>query len=114
MYDPGVLASLPMVLDGSDPGFASEMLELFIQDARKTLVAIDQADSGSDWTSMTRLVHSLKSSAAQVGALAISDQARVQEALLRAGRFGAPDWRDRLRLALEQFEGAVAQQDKTP
>lgn len=108
VYDPSVLGDLPMVLDGSDPGFADEMLDLFTADAHKTLDAIDRATHEADIPTLTRLVHTLKSSAAQVGALALSAQASHQEAQLREGKMGQPDWRDRLKGALADFERVVA------
>ena len=109
-FDPSVLGSLPMVLDGSDPGFADEMIDLFAVDTRKTLTAIDTATHEVDIPTLTRLVHTLKSSAAQVGALALSARAAKQEALLRDGKMGEGDWRGGLNLAIEQFEKSVAQQ----
>lgn len=106
-FDASVLGIMPMVMDGSDPGFADEMLDLFAVDARKTLTAIDQATHEVDMAALTRLVHTLKSSSAQVGAMALSAVAAKQEALLRGGRMGEGDWRGELKQAFDRFESHV-------
>ncbi len=105
-FDPTVLNNMPMVADGSDPGFANEMLTLFITNTANLLLAMEQAANEGNMPTLTRLVHSLKSSAAQVGAMALSDQAKQQEALLREGKLPPADWHARLRLAFEQFQQA--------
>jgi HPt (histidine-containing phosphotransfer) domain-containing protein len=82
-YDPGVLRALPMVADGSQPDCLDEMLDIFntgLADLLTTLPArLRQRDAAAARLSL----HSLKSSAACVGALALSALAAEGEALLQ-------------------------------
>ena len=107
VYDRSVLQALPMVADGSDPGFADQMLRLFCDGTRSALLHIDQALRDQQPQALLRAVHSLKSGAAQVGALALSVEAERAETALRQG--AAPDLAvaARLRQQLEAFEAAV-------
>jgi two-component system, sensor histidine kinase len=89
VFNPSVLAELPMVLDGSDPGFASQMLVLFRQGSRDSLAQYAQAaaaaTSAASAKTALRSMHTLKSMAAQVGALAVAEMAGELEDRLRAG-----------------------------
>jgi signal transduction histidine kinase/CheY-like chemotaxis protein len=109
VFDPHALASLPMVQDGSDPGFANEMLDLFCVDVRQSLTALAQAMASNDTPTTTRLVHSLKSSAAQVGAASLSALALHHETLLRGGTQAPADLPDQLMNEFKRFELALAQ-----
>ena len=95
-FDPDVLASLPMVADGSMPGFALEMLAMFESTSRQTLWAIDTALAAGDRVTLLRHLHSLKSSCAQIGALALSALAGRYEHRLRSGDDPQADWRSAL------------------
>ena len=106
-FDPSVLNALPMVADGSDTGFADQILELFVERAKTALDTIDQAVLDRDLASLERSVHTLKSSAAQVGAMALSAQAERQELLLRAGAPAQANWPALLRQAFDEFELAL-------
>ena len=107
-FDPTVLAALPMVADGSEPEFAQHILGMFTDSAPATLDAIAQAVLQGDHATLTRLVHTLKSSAAQIGAAALAQEAARQEKLLRAGSTSGADFPDRLRHAFAQFQSALA------
>ena len=119
-FDATVLAALMMEVDGDvgdgggeAPGFADRTLALFCKDAQALLHAINHAAASADRTALMRSVHSLKSSAAQVGALALSAQAGLQETMLRTGRPIQAEWPTQLRHAFAQFELALAQR-RTP
>jgi two-component system, sensor histidine kinase len=84
-----VLAQLPMVLDGSDPGFASQMLGLFRHGSTDSLdqyaKAVVAPASAATTKTALRSMHTLKSMAAQVGAVAVAALAGEFEDRLRAG-----------------------------
>lgn len=86
VFDPSVLAQLPMVADGSQPEFAEEMLQLFESTSTSSLRAIEAALASGDNTTLQRHMHTLKSSGAQVGALELAALAQIFESELRAGR----------------------------
>jgi CheY-like chemotaxis protein len=109
VFDASVVQSLPMVADGSNPGFADRVLELFDRNTRQMLDEIDTASRQGDLPTLQRAAHTLKSSSATVGALALAEQAQQLEMLLRAGREPAGDWPAVLRAAHGQFAEALAQ-----
>ena len=105
--DPAVLGALPMVADGSRPQFALELLEMFSAHLPAVLGSVAEAHRRADLAAMRRTLHSLKSSAGQVGALAIAEVAREMEERLRAGEASGTDWPDRLRDEARRFGAAL-------
>lgn len=110
-YDPGVMARLPMVADGSDPLYPQRLLRLFARTVDPTFATIEQGIATGDLKAVNRSVHSLKSSAGQVGALALAAEAGRIEAALRRGDAttdALPAMLQRLRTAQRRFADAVA------
>ncbi|MBN8515810.1 response regulator [Accumulibacter sp.] len=108
-FDPAIVQALPMVADGSNPAFAERVLDLFTSNASELLAAIERASERGDITTLQRCAHTLKSSSATVGALALSEQARQLEMLLRAGSSPASDWPSRLGDSYGEFAASLAQ-----
>ncbi|MFM2057277.1 MAG: hypothetical protein RLY71_1662 [Pseudomonadota bacterium] len=100
-FDPTVLASLPMVADGSDPGFAIEMLQMFEAAWQEGVVAMEAALADGNRSEMLQRLHTLKSGAAQIGALALAELLASCEAELRRGNAAQPDWPVAWRAAFE-------------
>ncbi|WP_288131567.1 response regulator [Accumulibacter sp.] len=107
-FDPGVVQSLPMVADGSNPAFADRVLDLFTHSAVELLETIDSAMAQGDVKTLQRSAHTLKSSSAAVGAMALSEKARDLEMRIRAGDTPAVDWLQVLRHAYDDFISALA------
>jgi two-component system sensor histidine kinase BarA len=113
-YDPGVLARLPMVADGSNPQYTHRLLGLFERTVTQTLSAIERGMDAADLTAVQRSLHSLKSGAGQVGALALAAEAGRAETAMRRGELDAaalPPMLKRLRAAHRRFTEAVAVTD---
>jgi signal transduction histidine kinase/DNA-binding response OmpR family regulator/HPt (histidine-containing phosphotransfer) domain-containing protein len=85
VFDGDLLAALPMVADGSDPGFAAEILNDYLQGSSDVLDQCEEALAAEDAATGLRCVHTLKSMSAQVGALALGACAAELEERLRAG-----------------------------
>lgn len=85
VFDPTVLAALPMVADGSQPDYGQVVLDLYVNTLPAQLNTIEQAASHGDIQTAQRTAHSLKSSSAAVGALAMAACAADAEAHLRRG-----------------------------
>lgn len=105
-FDPSVLKALPMVADGSQPGFAEEMRALFASTGALCLIDIDAAMAQRDAARAQRLLHTLKSSSAQVGALELSAIAARFETALRAGETTQDDCARQLHDAWNRLERA--------
>ncbi len=106
-FDPLVLTALPMVADGSRRDYGRELLDLYLQEARRSLDAIDSAAANGDSKTLLRVVHTLKSSSASVGALALAMLSEQHETLLRAGKSPTPDWLAAMRHEFARFESAL-------
>jgi signal transduction histidine kinase/DNA-binding NarL/FixJ family response regulator len=106
VFDASVLAALPMVADGSQPEFAFSVLEQFVRDSALMVECSREADASADQDGALHGVHTLKSTSAQIGALALSAWAGELEEQLRAGhRPGDDDW---LRLLAEHRRARLA------
>ena len=108
VYDPAVLAELPMVADGSQPEYADHVLDVFDKNTRKLLDSLDAALREGDTKTLLRSIHSLKSSSASVGALALAADAGRQEAHVRSGGAALAEWPGVLRAQYARFELARA------
>jgi CheY-like chemotaxis protein/HPt (histidine-containing phosphotransfer) domain-containing protein len=107
VFDAAVLAALPMVADGSEPEFAAQVLEQYRQASAEILAQCRAAVACGDDRTALRCVHTLKSSSAQVGALALAASAGELEEGLRGGRrCGDPDL-DLDLAALQHAHGAA-------
>ena len=84
-------------------------MQMFIDGVRKTLDDLAAGRIDGDAVALRRAVHTLKSSAAQVGALAFSAEAERQEHRLRTGAPAHPDGAARLQKAFARFETALDQ-----
>ncbi|MBL8373182.1 MAG: response regulator [Candidatus Accumulibacter sp.] len=107
-FDASVVQSLPMVADGTKPEFAERVLDMFSESTVRLLAELDEAARKGDAATVQRVAHTLKSSGATVGALALAEQARQLETLLRAGSEPAADWPAVLRHAFDEFAAALA------
>lgn len=68
-------------------GFVTKLIATYMRDASKRLADIHSAHSSNNQELLTRSAHTMKSSSAQVGALAVSEIAKAIELNSRAGKF---------------------------
>jgi HPt (histidine-containing phosphotransfer) domain-containing protein len=80
-----VLASLPMVADGSQTEFASHVLEQYRDGSTNLIERVGRALIDGDAQAALRSMHSLKSASAQVGAEVVAQRAGALEQQMRAG-----------------------------
>jgi signal transduction histidine kinase/CheY-like chemotaxis protein len=106
VYEPSVLASLRL---SSDVDFLAiqKLLQLFCDNTRAAVTAMESAVGAADWHTMQRHAHMLKSSAGQVGAMALSRLAAGIEIRMRAGQPGTVDDVTMLQDALVSFISAA-------
>jgi two-component system sensor histidine kinase/response regulator len=72
-------------ITGGDLEFVDELIDTYLDDAVVQLEAMRQAAASGDVEAMVRPAHSLKSSSANVGAVAVTEACRSLEADGRAG-----------------------------
>jgi two-component system, sensor histidine kinase and response regulator len=105
-FDASVLAALPMVADGTEPDYAQELTGMFSRSLDQTLGDLKAALAASDSAWFLRLVHTLKSSSASVGALALAEVAEDLEKRLRNGRAPREDMLLAIGEAAQRFKHA--------
>lgn len=81
-------------LAGEDTEFETELLEMFLTDARSSLTALEKAIAQQDIRSVENIAHSLQGASANVGASALAITARQLETSARSGQLTAA--KDRL------------------
>jgi len=107
VFDATVLAALPMVADGSEPEFASYVLEQYLQGGADAIDGCMCAVTSGDAKTALRWVHTLKSSSAQIGAQALAEFAGALEGRMRSGQPLAVDSVVRLRSEYRQAQQAI-------
>jgi len=98
-----------MVLDGSEPGFADRVLQMFTEGTTRLIAEIELAMAHGDSVMMQRGLHTMKSTAAQIGANRLAEHAEREDTAMRLGRWPDETLVARLRHGLAAFEKAVAQ-----
>ena len=91
-------------ITGNDLEFVDELIDTYLADAALQLEAIRAAASSGDAAALVRPAHSLKSSSANVGAMALADICRALEAAARTGV--VPDATERVADCDEAFANA--------
>ena len=84
MIEPAILDDL-VEATGGDRTFLAELIEAYLLDAPSQLAAMRAAVAAGSADELVRPVHSLKSSSASLGALALAERCRALEATARAG-----------------------------
>jgi len=113
VFDPGVLAALPMVADGSDPDCARELLDMYLEHTAATLDQIGGYMSSAP-DNVVRLVHSLKSSSASVGAMALSKFMERAEINLKGGGSVDAQWYEEARAGFTALNEMLDAHDYFP
>jgi CheY-like chemotaxis protein/HPt (histidine-containing phosphotransfer) domain-containing protein len=110
VFDPARLAALPQAV-GGDSAYTDRLIGIFLRTTQRLLDELDESVADPDAERATRLVHSLKSSSATVGALELAELAKDLESLLRAGQPMPASWRKDLKAAFGRFEVRVGTPD---
>lgn len=91
---------------GGDRAFVDELVDTYLEDGAAHVGALRAAAEADDAAAIVRPAHTLKSSSATVGALALADLCRLLEADGRAG--AVPDAAERADAVAEAFGAARA------
>jgi signal transduction histidine kinase/CheY-like chemotaxis protein len=103
VYEPAVLASLLGVSKDGDAARLQNLLGMFCSSVQTSIVEMQAAMDAADWRTLQRGAHTLKASAGQVGAMALSSQAAILELRLRAGEPGRASDLAQLKGSLARF-----------
>jgi HPt (histidine-containing phosphotransfer) domain-containing protein len=103
--DPEVFARLADIT-GDDAEFLAELVETYLEDGAAQVEALRTAASSGDLPGLVRPAHTLKSSSASIGALALAQLCRSLEADARSG--AVADLDARVDAIVDGFEEARA------
>jgi len=107
ILNPAALKNL-LEMVGGDTEFIAELVNVFFGEAPKMLSEMRQALESKDATLLHRAAHSLKSSSAEFGALALSDSCRELEKMGRDSVFsGADELLERAKAEYAQAKAAL-------
>lgn len=98
--DPAAFAHL-LEITGDDLEFVDELIGTYLEDSAVQLDAMRSAAQASDVAALVRPAHSLKSSSANVGAMALAEACRSLEADCRTGT--VPDMAARVEACERSF-----------
>ncbi|MCK6447697.1 MAG: Hpt domain-containing protein [Planctomycetes bacterium] len=109
VLDLNVVQALRDLGGDDEPGLFDEVVELFLTDAQTNVSKLSAAFAASDAKELQRVAHSLKSSAANVGAMHLSKLSFEVEKLGRAGTCeGAGPWVEQIRTHFQDVSAALA------
>ena len=90
IFDPIAIEKLRKVAGDQDAGFVAEMAQLFCDETTKSLTDLRTGLDQRDWKLVSRVAHSLKSSAATLGLMRLSNVCKALELQTQGGTAGAP------------------------
>lgn len=79
LFDEGAIEKLRKVAGDQGATFVTEMAQLFLHETRKSLTELRKGCDAGDWKQVTRLAHSLKSSAATLGMMRLAAACKALE-----------------------------------
>ncbi len=79
VFDPAAIEKLRRVAGDHGGGFITEMAQLFLDETGKSLAELRTACECGDWKAVSRLAHSVKSSAATLGLMRLSEACKALE-----------------------------------
>ena len=76
-----VLAGYEAVQLAGEPDLVVELIDLYVEDARRRLATLRDSLTARDWPALKREIHSLKGSSASLGALQVARVCEEMEAI---------------------------------
>lgn len=106
VLDLSVVEALKDLGGEDDPNLFNDLVDAFLSDSPSRIAAVEAALRSQDPSGASKAAHGLKSSAANMGALRLSEICRQIEAEGQRGDVDAPE--DRISLLKAHFDAAVA------
>jgi HPt (histidine-containing phosphotransfer) domain-containing protein len=106
-FDPSAIEKLRKVAGDQSAAFIAEMAQLFIDETAKQVAELRRACDASDWKLVHRTAHSMKSSAATLGLMKLSDTCKSLESGTKDGASAARETAVLVDLAASQYQESV-------
>jgi HPt (histidine-containing phosphotransfer) domain-containing protein len=79
LFDPGAIEKLRKVAGDEADTFVAEMAQLFLTEASRSIEDLRKSCDQGDWKAVARVAHSVKSSAATLGLMRLSNACKALE-----------------------------------
>lgn len=106
LFDPAAIEKLRKVAGDGDTTFVAEIASVFLEEARESIDGLSRGCETGDWPTVSRLAHSVKSSAATLGFMRLSEACKELEFDTRHAAASART-ADLLAFVRAQFDLAV-------
>jgi len=106
LLDESAIEKLRKVAGEQGESFVREMAQLFLDESRKSVAALREASAAGDWKQVSRLTHSLKSSAATLGLMRLSAACSALEMDTR-GSAHTPKTPALAKVLFDEFDQAI-------
>jgi HPt (histidine-containing phosphotransfer) domain-containing protein len=106
IFDPEAIEKLRKVAGDQGSAFILEMAQLFIDETAKSVDELRKGCERADWKQVTRLSHSMKSSAATLGLMRLSSACKALEQDTK-GATGSPHTAALAAAVLAEYDQAI-------
>ncbi len=106
LFDPVAIDRLRKVAGEPGSSFVAEMAQLFLDETTKALAELQAGGERADWKRVSRLAHSVKSSAATLGLMRLSAACQALELDTRNATSG-PETGNHVADVIEEFKQAT-------
>lgn len=79
VFDPSAIDKLRQVAGDEDTTFVAEIAAVFLEEATQSIEGLRRGCETGDWQTVSRLAHSVKSSAATLGLMRLSEACKALE-----------------------------------
>ena len=105
-FDPAAIDRLRKVAGDQGSGFVAEMAQLFLEETTRCLDLLRVGGDRGDWTTVSRIAHSLKSSSATLGLMRVSRACMALELDTKSAASG-PETESLVADVFAEFEQAA-------
>ncbi len=106
LFDPIAMDKLRKVAGDQGSTFVADMAQLFLDETTRVLAELQAGRERQDWKTVSRLAHSVKSSAATLGLMRLSAACQALELDTRNATSG-PETENRVAVVMEEFKQAT-------
>jgi|JI10StandDraft_1071094.scaffolds.fasta_scaffold39467_3 HPt (histidine-containing phosphotransfer) domain-containing protein len=106
LFDPVAIEKLRQVAGEDDNTFVAEIAAVFLEEATQSIEGLKLGCETGDWQTVSRLAHSVKSSAATLGLMRLSDACKALEFDTRKAA-SSGDTSSLVAVVRDQFELAL-------
>jgi HPt (histidine-containing phosphotransfer) domain-containing protein len=106
LFDPIAIDKLRRIAGDQGTTFVAEMAQLFLEETTRVLAELQSGCERDDWMAVSRIAHSVKSSAATLGLMRLSAACKALELDTRNAT-SSPETENHVADVMDQFKQAI-------